>query len=79
MPAMATPKKKTTADTSKPKPSKDRGPVLYLRLSDDDEAALTGYIAAQEVPPDRTAVGLTALRQFLGRHGFGALAPKGKP
>lgn len=60
------------------KSAKDRGPVLYLRMTDADEQGLEAYIAAQEVPPDKNAVGLTALRQFLGRHGFGPTAQKGR-
>lgn len=49
--------------------SKDRGPVLYLRLDDAHEAALQSFIAAQPVPPDRTAVGLKALEELLAKHG----------
>lgn len=53
-----------------PKPSKDRGPVLYLRLTEDHEAALVAFINAQRIKPDRTAVGLTALEELLARDGF---------
>lgn len=52
------------------KASKDRGPVLYLRLDDETEASLQAFIAAQRVEPDRTAVGLKALREFLSREGY---------
>jgi hypothetical protein len=54
----------------KPAPEKKPQPVLFLRLDAATEAALVGYINSQEAPPDRTAVGLAALRQFLTRHGF---------
>lgn len=53
----------------KPKRDKESVPVVYLRLDDDTDTALRAYIAAQEVPPDRAAVGMTALRQFLAKHG----------
>lgn len=54
-----------------PKPgSKDRGPVLYLRLDEPTEDALQAFIRAQTVEPDRTAVGLKALHEFLAKHGF---------
>jgi hypothetical protein len=49
--------------------AKDRGPVLYLRLDEELEAALQAFIAAQTVPPDRTAVGLKALQDLLQKHG----------
>lgn len=54
-----------------PKPvSKPRGPVLFIRLDGDTEAALVAFIAAQDVEPDRSAVGLKALRGFLRERGF---------
>lgn len=60
-------------ETAKPTP-----PVLYLRLTAADEAALQAYIEAQDTPPDRTAVGLRAVRSFLTERGF--LTPtKSKP
>jgi hypothetical protein len=66
------------ADMSKRKPErkpeaaaeKGKPPVLYLRITPDDEAALQAYIDAQDTPPDRTAVGLRALRQFLESRGY---------
>lgn len=60
----------------KPKPAKDRGPVLYIRLDDPTEAALQAFIKAQTVEPDRTAVGLKSLHEFLTKHGFWPPAPK---
>jgi hypothetical protein len=59
-------KKKPTAD----RPAKDRGPVLYLRLTDDHERALQAFIDAQRIKPDRTAVGLAALEELLAKEGF---------
>lgn len=67
---------------SKQKPPKkagatgDRGPVLYLRLSAEHEAALQRFITAQRIKPDRTAVGLTALEELLQREGFWPPPPK---
>jgi len=49
--------------------SKDRGPVLYLRLTDEHEAALQAIIRRQRIRPDRTAVGLTALEEFFTKEG----------
>lgn len=54
----------------KSKPSRDRGPVLFLRLPEETEAAILAYIAAQDVPPDKTAVGLAAIHEFLAKRGF---------
>ncbi len=56
------------AKTPKKKP-KDTAPVIYLRLDDGTYSALLAYIGAQETPPDKTTVGLVALRQFLSKHG----------
>lgn len=53
-----------------PKPAKEPKPVLYLRLTDEDESTLQEYIAAQDAPPDRQAVGLAALREFFQRRGY---------
>jgi hypothetical protein len=44
-------------------------PVLYLRLTAEHEAALQAFIGRQRVKPDRTAVGLTALEEFLRKEG----------
>lgn len=51
------------------KTSKDRGPALFVRIDDDTEAALQDFIGAQDVPPDRQAVGLKALHEFLAKRG----------
>ncbi len=59
--------------TPKPAPKsakKPRGPILHMRVPVEVEAALLAYIAAQDAPPDRTAVGLAALRAFLAVRGF---------
>ncbi len=50
--------------------SKDRGPVLFIRLKPDMEEALQAFIGAQDVEPDRSAVGLKALSEFLEKRGF---------
>lgn len=56
---------KETRKSVPSKPAKKRGPVLFITLDDETEAGLVAYIASHEVPPDRSAVGLVALRQFL--------------
>lgn len=43
--------------------------MLLLRLDDETTAALAAYINSFEVKPERTAVGLAALRQFLAERG----------
>jgi hypothetical protein len=50
--------------------AKSRGPVLYLRLSEEHETALQAFLKRQRVQPDRTAVGLTALEEFLAKEGL---------
>ena len=60
-------KQKKTDQKTTPK---DRGPVLYLRLTPDHEAAMSAFISAQRIKPDRTAVGLTALEELLSKEGF---------
>ena len=53
-----------------------RGPVLFVRMPDYLEAALQSFIAAQIVPPDRTAVAVAALEDFFRKHGhLPAVAP----
>lgn len=64
--------------TSKPLPV--RTPVINIRLGQEREAAVAAFIAAQKVPPDKTAVILKALEVFLEQEGFWPLAddaPKG--
>lgn len=63
--------KQRKPDGEKPSEGKKPpGPVLFIRLSEDEEAALTKFIGDQVVPPDRSAVGKTALHQFLAEHGY---------
>ena len=50
--------------------AKYRGPVLNLRLGAEREAAVAAFIAAQKVPPDKSAVVLAALDAFLRDEGF---------
>jgi hypothetical protein len=63
---MSKPKKKPQAEPDKA----NRGPVLYLRLTEEHEAALQSLIKSQRIKPDRTAVGLTALEELLHKEGF---------
>ena len=62
-------KKKPSDSRPKGQPT-ERGPVLYMRLTLEDEAALQAFIAAQIVPPERPAVGLKGLRELLRREGY---------
>ena len=55
--------------TEKPA-AKSRGKVFNVRLGDALEKAVVTYIESQEVPPDKTAVILTALRKFLAEKGL---------
>lgn len=67
---MAKPKK-VVADTKQP--------VLHMRMPEFLEEALQAFIADQRVPPDRTAVGLTALEEFLRKEGYLPDPPKPRP
>ncbi len=69
------------SEPSKPKKGqkaapKDRGPVLYVRLDNTTEQALQAFMKAQTVEPDRSAVGMKALHEFLAKHGFWPPKPK---
>jgi hypothetical protein len=60
--------KRTKKDTEKTvKPAKARSPVLNLRLGEERERRIANFIASQVVPPDKTAVVLKALDDFLDR------------
>ena len=50
--------------------------VLFIRLDADTEAALVAYIAAQDVEPDRSAVGKKALHEFLSKRGHWPPKPR---
>lgn len=65
------PPKKKPASKRQPNPN-----VIFLTLDDETAQALVAYIDAQEVPPERTTVALTALRQFLAAKGFLKLPPR---
>jgi hypothetical protein len=66
------------SERKKPSPkSKGRGPVVFLTLDPDTETGLTSFIAAQDVAPDRAAVALKALREFLRSRGH--YPPPGRP
>jgi hypothetical protein len=56
-------KKKTKPTAEK------REKVLAMRMPPELEAALQSFISAQQFPPDRTAVGLRALENFLREQG----------
>lgn len=61
---------KKKANSSAASGPKDRGPVLFIRLKPEMEQALQAFIGAQDVEPDRSAVGLKALSEFLEKRGF---------
>jgi hypothetical protein len=44
--------------------------VVFITLDDATETALQHFIDAQPVKPERSAVGFTALVDFLKRQGF---------
>jgi len=50
--------------------------VLFVTLTQSDEDALQAYIAAQDVEPDRSAVGLKALHEFLSKRGYWPPKPR---
>lgn len=52
------------------KPPKRKRDVLFISLDSETEACLVAFIASQVVEPDRSAVGLKALREFLGKQGY---------
>lgn len=52
--------------TAKPAEKKKRN-AIFLTLDDATEARLLRFIDSQRVKPDRAAVGLTALLEFLDR------------
>ncbi len=49
---------------------KPKGPTLFIRMTQAHENALAAFIAAQAVSPERPAVGLKALEEFLAKHGY---------
>lgn len=56
------------------RPSADGGTkkryTVFITLDDATEAALVRFIADQRVRPERAAVGLTALTEFLTKEGY---------
>ncbi len=60
--------KKKSGRPKSPNPPRER--VLAMRMPPELETALEAYREAQTYPPDRTAVGLRALEQFLRSEGF---------
>ena len=64
--------KKKTPITPKDggEPAKKKRNVIFISLSDADEAALQALINTHRIKPDRSAVGYTALIELLKREGF---------
>jgi hypothetical protein len=50
--------------------------ILFIRMDLATQAALAAFIADQEVPPERPAVGLIALQKFLAERGYLKLPDK---
>lgn len=69
-------KPKRTRGRPPKRPAEERGPILYLRIDKQTDAAIQSFIASQLVPPDRTAVGLSAIHEFLTKHGYWPPAEK---
>lgn len=44
--------------------------VVFVTLDDETEAAFQKFIGDQRIPPERSAVGLTAIVEFLKREGY---------
>lgn len=61
---------KTKPTKPETQPTTGRAPVLNLRLGHEREAAIAEFIAAQKVPPDKTAVVLAAVDKFLEEEGL---------
>lgn len=57
-----------------PKPLKNPE-LLFIRMDPETMTALAAYIDSFEVKPERPAVGLAALRNFLSERGY---LPKAK-
>jgi hypothetical protein len=57
------------AKRNKPKELKNPE-MVFVRMDDETRAAFEKFVAAQPVTPERPAVVLTALREFLQRWGF---------
>lgn len=62
----------------KPATPKAKPAVVYLRLDEDTDRALSAFISRQPAPPERTVVTLTALHEFLTKHGCWPLQPGDK-
>lgn len=73
-PSVMAKNKKAQNEQSKPE-EVARSPVITIRLGHEREAALAKFIAAQLVPPEKTATILKALDRFLEQEGF-APTPK---
>lgn len=55
----------------KRKPKELKNPeMVFVRMDDETRGAFEKFIAAQPVTPERPAVVLTALREFLQKHGY---------
>lgn len=63
-------KKHITGSPPKPDAVGKRRNVVFLTLDDDTETALESFRGDQLVPPDRAAVGVKALQDFLKGQGY---------
>lgn len=76
MPVMGRKPKAKSADAAGGKPRRN---VIFITLDGPTEDAVTRFINSQRVKPDRAAVGLTALLEFLDKVGFSPEYPGPKP
>jgi len=61
----------------KPTPKRERK-VVFVSLDDDTDAALEQFRKAQRISPERSAVGYTAIIEFLRREGYLKSPPPSK-
>jgi len=62
-------KSATPADKDPSKATKGKTGVLFIRISKEVEDAIQSFQSAQRVTPDRTAVVMTAILEFLEKEG----------
>ncbi len=61
---------KSKKNPPEPTTPKGRSQVYNVRLGHDLDASIAAYLASQEVPPDKSAVIVAAVRDFMKARGF---------
>jgi hypothetical protein len=64
---MVTMAKSTKRGAKSEKPKRN---VVFVTLDEATEAALQRFLAAQRIPPERSAVGFAAIVEFLSKEGY---------